>query len=148
MRPDDRSAFDDLMDSGMDLPFDAELETLDRELAAAGAQARLMLYGRSKPTRVFTNQLRARLLAGVAGQAIEVSAEGAAMMASLTQPEPASWPLPVREVPRAFRADETATTPEPSAAPARVVLALLAILAMAGVLALSALGGSFGPALP
>ena len=33
MRPDDRQqGFDDLMDAGMDLPFDAALEVLDQEL--------------------------------------------------------------------------------------------------------------------
>jgi hypothetical protein len=63
MRPDDpRPGFDDLMDAGMDLPFDADLEVLDRELEEAGQQARRMLYGRSHPTRVFSNQLRAWLL--------------------------------------------------------------------------------------
>jgi hypothetical protein len=68
MRPDDmrrgdaRPGFDDLMDAGMDLPFDADLEVLDQELEAAGQQARRMLFGRSHPTRVFSNQLRAWLL--------------------------------------------------------------------------------------
>ena len=63
MRPDDpRPGFDDLMDAGMDLPFDAGLEVLDRELEEAGQQARRMLYGRSHPTRVFSNQLRGWLL--------------------------------------------------------------------------------------
>lgn len=63
MRPDDsRPGFDDLMDAGMDLPFDADLEALDQELDEAGRQARRMLYGRSHPTRVFSIQLRAWLL--------------------------------------------------------------------------------------
>ena len=63
MRPDDaQPGFDDLMDAGMDLPFDADLELLDRELEEAGQQARRMFYGRSQPTRVFSNQLRAWLL--------------------------------------------------------------------------------------
>ena len=63
MRPDDaRPGFDDLMDAGMDLPFDAALEVLDRELEEAGEQARRMLYGRSQPTRVFSNQLRGWLV--------------------------------------------------------------------------------------
>jgi hypothetical protein len=63
MRPDDpQPGFDDLMDAGMDLPFDADLEVLDQELEEAGQQARRMLYGRSQPTRVFSNQLRAWLL--------------------------------------------------------------------------------------
>jgi hypothetical protein len=63
MRPDDPvPGFDDLMDAGMDLPFDAVLERLDADLEEAGEQARRMLYGRSHPTRVFAYQLRARLL--------------------------------------------------------------------------------------
>ena len=63
MRPDDpRPDFDDLMDAGMDLPFAADLEVLHQELEEAGQQARRMLYGRSHPTRVFPNQLRAGLL--------------------------------------------------------------------------------------
>jgi hypothetical protein len=63
MRPDDpQPGFDDLMDAGMDLPFDAALEALDLELEEAGQQGRRMLYGRSQPTRVFSNQLRAWLV--------------------------------------------------------------------------------------
>jgi hypothetical protein len=63
MRPDDpRPRFDDLGDAGTDPPFDADLEALDRELEEAGQQARRMLFGRSHPTRVFSNQLRAWLL--------------------------------------------------------------------------------------
>ena len=55
-RPDPRPGFDDLMDAGIDLPFDADLEVLDQELEEAGQQARRMLYGRSHPTRVFSNR--------------------------------------------------------------------------------------------
>ena len=61
-RPDPRPGIADLMDAGMDLPYEADLEVLDRELEEAGQQARRMLYGRSHPTRVFSNQLRAWLL--------------------------------------------------------------------------------------
>jgi hypothetical protein len=50
------------MDGGLDLPFDADLEALDAELDAAGTQARRALHGRTQPTRVFGNDLRARLL--------------------------------------------------------------------------------------
>jgi hypothetical protein len=77
MRPDDpRPGFDDLMDPGMDLPFDADLEALDEELSVAGDQARRMLYGRMHPTRVFSNQLRARLLGQVALPAASANAAG------------------------------------------------------------------------
>lgn len=63
MRPDDHQpGSDERIDAGMDLPFDADLEVLDRDLAEAGQQARRMLYGRSQPTRVFSNQLRSWLL--------------------------------------------------------------------------------------
>jgi hypothetical protein len=72
MRPDDpRQGFDDLMDAGMDLPFDSDLEVLDQELEEAGQQARRMLYGRSHPTRVFSIQLRAWLLDTTAVPAAE-----------------------------------------------------------------------------
>jgi hypothetical protein len=72
MRPDDpRQGFDDLMDAGMDLPFDADLEVLDQELQEAGQQARRMFYGGSHPTRVFSIQLRAWLLDTTAVQAAE-----------------------------------------------------------------------------
>lgn len=71
MRPDDRSGrwqpidgpgdgFDGFDSYG---PLDADLETLDRELAEAGAGARRALHGQTQPTRFFANRLRERLLA-------------------------------------------------------------------------------------
>ena len=42
--------------------FDAGLAALDAELAAAGAQARRALHGRTQPTRVYSVDLRAWLL--------------------------------------------------------------------------------------
>ncbi|MGH2897745.1 MAG: hypothetical protein ACRDMZ_03660, partial [Solirubrobacteraceae bacterium] len=47
-------------------PLDADLLPLDEELAAAGAHARRMLHGRTQPTRVFSAELRDRLIGGIA----------------------------------------------------------------------------------
>ncbi len=147
MPPDERGAgFDDLMDSGMDLPFDADLESLDIELAAAGAQARRMLFGRSQPTRLFSNQLRSRLLE--TPQPRPTSAVG----------EPANQRGPNREIqirPSVRTShDVTAAAPGPSSVAQtdpdtlRTVLALLTIAGMGVLLAVGALGGSIGSTLP
>ena len=147
MRPDDRrSAFDELMDPGMDLPFDAALESLDDELTAAGQHARRMLYGRTQPTRLFTNQLRAHLLDSSGGAA---AAPGAHAMvpgpadAPARQTRLASGPAPAL----AEHGDANDRRPMP-ALPMRTLLAMLAVAGMAAVLGLGALSGSFGPALP
>lgn len=65
MRPDDRP-FDDLLDGGMDLPFDADLDALNAELDEAGRHARRSLHGKSQPTRVFGSALRAQLVGAIA----------------------------------------------------------------------------------
>lgn len=148
MQPDaPRAGFDELMDSGMDLPFDADLESLDAELAAAGAQARRMLFGRSQPTRVFSNQLRSRLL-----EAFEPAATPSPMGELAIQRGPA------REI--EVRPSVLASSDASAAAPGRhgatsadpvtirSILALLAIAGMAVLLAVGALGGSFGSPLP
>jgi len=148
MPPDERRpGFDDLMDSGMDLPFDADLESLDAELAAAGAQARRMLFGRSQPTRLFSNQLRGRLLetyeprdttSAVGELAIQRAANREIQIRpSVLISSDAAAGVPKRHEPR--RA-------EPSTL--RTALALLAIAGMAVLLAVGALGGSFGSPLP
>ena len=69
MRPDDvlRGPGDDMSD--MALPIDADLQSLDAELDAAGVQARDLLYGRSQPTRYFSVDLRSRLVGAYAAQA-------------------------------------------------------------------------------
>ncbi len=70
MRPDDRlPSRDEASISGPDLASDPYLERLVAELAAAGTQARRALDGRTQPTRVFSVNVRAWLLArlGAAG---------------------------------------------------------------------------------
>lgn len=145
MRPDDgRSAFDELMDPGMDLPFDAALESLDDELTTAGQHARRMLYGRTQPTRLFSNQLRAHLL----GAAVVAAATGTIAVA----------PAPVGAPARRQGASSSSSAisdrrgsqrGRPSlAVPLRTVLAMLAVAGMTAVLALGALSGTFGPPLP
>jgi hypothetical protein len=150
MRPDDRaSALDDLVEPGMDLPFDAELESLHDDLAAAGQHARRMLYGRTQFTRLFSNQLRAHLLG--AGSAPGTLPTGAAPAASGelrgsggadahgrhgTREEPAP-------IGRAAHLSGFSLS-----VPPRTLLAVLTIAGMAAVLALGALSGTFGPPLP
>jgi len=152
MRPDDPgSAFDDLIQPGIDLPFDADLESLHGELTAAGQHARRMLYGRTQPTRLFSNQLRAHLLGATIAPA--ASARGGLWTSATIAPQAADRDRAIGRPASSF--EETApaqpgrwrTRPTLSVAP-RTMWALLAIAGMAGVLALGALGGTFGPPLP
>jgi hypothetical protein len=67
MRPDDRlPPVYGGAPPELDLALDAGLEALDAELAAAGAQARRALHGRTQPTRVYSVDLRAWLLGRLA----------------------------------------------------------------------------------
>lgn len=50
-----------------DTLLDVDLVALDSELDAAGVQARRALHGRTQPTRYFSIELRARLLARFGG---------------------------------------------------------------------------------
>jgi hypothetical protein len=159
MRPDDRqSAFDDLADPGMDLPFDADLESLHAELAAAGQHARRVLYGRTQPTRLFSNQLRAHLLGEMAappGPMTTATGAAAGTAALELGPQRAHQGRPMGTAGAAAadpseivghdmsRQRPSLALPEP-----RTLLALLAIAGMAAVLALGAVSGTFGPPLP
>jgi len=146
MRPDDRrSAFDELMDPGMDLPFDAALESLDDELTAAGQHARRMLYGRTQPTRLFSNQLRAHLL-GVAP--LGVGAPDAAGDAPAPGLQPTRRTGPSSPSSAVSDRRESGRSRPSFAVPLRTLLAMLAVAGMTAVLALGALSGTFGPPLP
>jgi hypothetical protein len=147
MRPDDRApAFGELADSSLDLPFDADLESLDRELAAAGEHARRTLYGRSQPTRLFSNALRGRLLgaveAPIATRGTAETGSRAPEMEGEVRAQAWTGRSPRRATPTG-EADEPAATASP-----RAILALLVIVSMAAVLGVVALGTSLGPALP
>ena len=63
MRPDDRlpPAYG-VASTELGVAFDAGLQALHAELAAAGTHARRALHGRTQPTRVYSVTLRARLL--------------------------------------------------------------------------------------
>ena len=80
MRRDDRWVPIDGGDAPASVPFDADLEALDAELDAAGAQARRALHGKSQPTRVFSNDLRARLVGAFPGAAVDAVGTGAAAL--------------------------------------------------------------------
>jgi hypothetical protein len=142
--------FDELMDPGLDLPFDADLESLHGELLEAGEQSRRMLYGRSQPTRLFTNQLRAHLLGTMAtpaaAGAVAAGAGGATVPAADADPgSTRSWvPVPSGER-RAPVPAEPAQRRPGAGIPLRAVLALLAV---AGLLVVAALGGSFEALFP
>lgn len=141
-----RAGLGDLTDSGMDLPFDADLESLDLELAAGGAQARRMLFGQSQPTRVFSNQLRSRLLESFEPR------DASSALGELAIQRRANREIQIRPS-VLVSSDAVASAPrrhEPGQAdPAslRAVLAFLAIVGMAVLLVLGALGGSFGSPL-
>jgi hypothetical protein len=148
MRPEDRPIELVDVDAGVSLPVDADLEALDAELAAAGAHARRTLFGRSQPTRVFSNQLRARLL-----ETLEPPV-GTTGLGELVLPRDTAHEI--RVAPRVQisgetpgvggRDDDTIRSPAPISL--RAVLAFLSILGMAVVLALVALGGPMGSPLP
>lgn len=167
MRPDDRpAAFHDHTESGMDLPFDADLESVHGELAAAGRHARRMLYGRTQPTRLFSNQLRAHLLGGASNPAAASRPASTTAVGAGSTVRAGAAPRATAADPggavggRADATDERAPGPHehregwtvpaltPPALTPRSILALLAIVSMAGVLALGALSGTFGPPLP
>jgi hypothetical protein len=150
MRPDDRApALDDLAEPGMDLPFDAELESLHDELAAAGQHARRVLYGRTQPTRLFSHQLRAHLLG--AGSAPGSTPSGVAPVASGELRAPGGGDARGRQGTRAEPASAGRAAHLSGlllSVPPRTLLAVLTIAGMAAVLALGALSGTFGPPLP
>ena len=152
MRPDDRRA-DMLGARGGDdqmPPLDMDLTDLDRELGEAGAQASRSLHGRTQPTRVFSNQLRSRMLAayaapGVAGAGAAATAAtglaGEAAMprgahhqhrnrAELEAPGEAWAPIPLE--PRVARRAQAGRP--------RARWSLLAAAALTGVVAVGALG--------
>ena len=52
-------------------PLDVRLETLDAELRAAGARARLAAQGSTQPTRYYSHHLRGRLMAFLSGPSRE-----------------------------------------------------------------------------
>jgi len=93
MRPDDLLRGPGSDAGGLGLPIDADLQALDAELDAAGAQARGMLYGRSQPTRYFSVDLRGRLLGSYAAApaaapaALDVLVPGARPRGSRLRPE-------------------------------------------------------------
>jgi hypothetical protein len=59
VRPDDVI---DPPEAEADVPFPVDLQPLAAELEQSGERARLMLHGRTQPTRYFVIDLRARLL--------------------------------------------------------------------------------------
>ena len=72
MRPDDpQPGFDDLMDAGMDLPFDAALEVLDRSSRRPGTRRDARSTGDPIRPGSSANQLRAWLLDPAAGSPAE-----------------------------------------------------------------------------
>jgi hypothetical protein len=147
MPPEQRHpGFDELMDSGMDLPFDADLESLDLELATAGVQARRMLFGRSQPTRVFSNQLRARLLETFEPR--DTTSDSGEVIPRSGTPEIQVRPSGLSSTDAAAAAPRRDAAGPADPATLRTALALLAIAGMAVLLAVGALGGSFGSPLP
>ena len=137
-------------------PLDMDLTDLDAELGEAGAQASRSLYGRTQPTRVFSNQLRARMLAayaatGAASGAATASAGvgGAAALprgahhhsrnrAELETPGEAWAPMPLE--PRMARRAQAGRP--------RARWSLLAAAALTGVVAVGALGARFDWLVP
>lgn len=149
MPPDKRPVeFAEVLDPGANLPVDADLESLEAELAAAGAHARKVLYGRSQPTRVFANELRSHLLATFEPP-MNVSSAG-----ELAVPRAADWEVQAR--PQVLISGETPPggargTPalqQANPVTLRAILALLTLAGMAILLAVGAFSGSFGPPLP
>jgi hypothetical protein len=87
MRPDDQEVMARTTDPARTMPLDADLQALHGELEAAGAQARRALHGRTQPTRVFSNDLRARLVAA-AMPAPTHPTDGFAMLGAAPAAEP------------------------------------------------------------
>lgn len=142
MWPDPRDGRDHELDDAMTtLPFDAELDALDRELAAAGTTARTSLDrgGASRPDRAFASSLRRRLLAAHAAEA----GDAAAIVTTGTAAPLPSGPAvhdPVAIAPRIAR-----RTPAVLPAPRWTFAAIAAALIVA-VVGLN--GPSLFPSLP
>jgi hypothetical protein len=146
MPPDrPRGALQHSDEPSLDLPFDADLESLDEELSAAGDQARRMLYGRSQPTRLFSNALRARLL-GAAEAPAAAPRPGVALPVAAEFEVGVRPPTVVQGEPSRSRA--VPADPGASEVSLRLILAMLTIASMVVLLAVGSLAGTFGPALP
>ena len=157
MRPEDRRAdmLASLGGSEPMPPLDLDLTGLDAELGEAGAQASRSLRGRTQPTRVFSNQLRSRMVgayaagasAAAGGAAAGRAAPGAAEAGPLAPPRSAHRPsrnraaleeageawAPIPLEPRVARRTPASVMP-------RARWSLLAAAALTGVVAVGAIG--------
>ena len=155
MRPDDRFPTEPV--DGIEIPLDTDLHALDAELDEAGVQARRRLHGSTQPTRLYTVDLRARLMGafavGAAGAAVS-SASAAAVASDVLLP---------RGQERTLRARPDLVTPGESFAPTplqphiarrtptmmpRARWSLLAAASLTGLLVAGALGANLNWLFP
>jgi hypothetical protein len=151
MRPEDRRASLGWTpvgeDTPLDVPLEAGLTTIDAELESAGAQARRALHGRTQPTRLFSNDLRDRLLGTTAAPVATWAAAEAAL------PRDVPWGSRIRTGPTS--GETWAPTPlqprlarrTPTVRP-RARWAVLAAAALTTVVVFGALGARFDWLVP
>ncbi|HUG30718.1 MAG TPA: hypothetical protein VMQ65_09445 [Candidatus Limnocylindria bacterium] len=150
MRPEDRRA--DMLGSlgGDDQmpPLDMDLTGLDAELNEAGAQASRSLHGRTQPTRVFSSQLRSRMVGAYAASTSGAASGAAARIAGAATP-PRSAPRPSRnrvvleepgEAWAPMPVDPRIARRTPASVMPRARWSLLAAAALTGVVAVGAIG--------
>lgn len=144
MRPDD--AIDpNQADTDLVVPLPVDLRPLDVELEQSGARARLMLHGRTQPTRYFAIDLRARLLGDYAADEATGGIEGDAIAG------PAPGPRMQLEMDRQPVALAVPTVSAQAAAPAGpavafdVRLALFVAAVASAALILGAIGSGVIP---
>jgi hypothetical protein len=144
MRPDDTVDPTEAEGSAV-VPLPIELRSLDAELEQSGTRARLMLHGRTQPTRYFAIDLRTRLL----GDYHAADAAGGSGEVMVAAPSPVARPqLEVRRQPISGGVPSVAAQAAPPAGPMVVFdvrIALFVAALASAALILSAIGAGVIP---
>jgi hypothetical protein len=132
-------------EGGAVVPLPVDLRALDAELEQSGTRARMMLHGRTQPTRYFAIDLRTRLLSGYAG-ADEPGGSGERMVAE-PNPVPRAQ-LEVRRQPMSGGVPSVVARAAPPAGPLvefDIRIALFVAALASAALILSAIGAGVIP---
>ena len=144
VRPDDAIDPPDA-EGGAVVPLPIDLRALDAELEQSGMRARMMLHGRTQPTRYFAIDLRTRLLSDYA----TADEPGASVERMVAEPNPVPRPqLEVRRQPIPGGVSSVVAQAAPPAGPLvefDMRIALFVAALASGALILSAIGAGIIP---